>query len=56
MNNEYVMIEKQLLKHLIDENMQLKKELNKTKEERKEEPIKGQITIDEYTKTLKKEK
>lgn len=54
MNSEYIMIQKQLLKSILDENAKLKEELNKNKEEKKEEPIKGQITIDDYTKSLKK--
>lgn len=56
MNSDYIVIERELLKAVLDENKRLKEELEKYKEPKKEEPIERQITIQEYVKTLKSSK
>jgi DNA-binding response OmpR family regulator len=54
MNSEYITIERQLLKCLIDENKRLKERLQELEQPKKDQQEDKQITIDEYIKTLKK--
>ena len=53
MNSEYIVIERELLKHLIDENKRLKDRLLLYEEPKKSDKNEKQITIEEYIKTLK---
>lgn len=53
MNSDYIYIEKELLKFVLDENKRLKAELEKYKPKEKEKPMERQISIEEYTKALK---
>lgn len=55
MNSDYIVIERELLKAVLDENKRLKTELEKYKTPKKEEPVDRQITILEYMKKIKKE-
>jgi hypothetical protein len=53
MNSDYIVIERELLKAVLDENKRLKIELEKYQEPKKDQPMEKQISIEEYTKTLK---
>lgn len=53
MNSDYIVIERELLKAVLDENKRLKAELEKYKPIQKDQPMEKQISIEEYTKTLK---
>jgi hypothetical protein len=53
MNSEYIVIERELLKAVLDENKRLKIELEKYQEPKKDQPMENQISIEEYTKSLK---
>ena len=53
MNSDYIVIERELLKAVLDENKRLKTELEKYKSTQKEQPMEKQISIEEYTKSLK---
>lgn len=53
MNSDYIVIERELLKAVIDENKRLKTELEQYKQKQPEQPDKRQISIEEYTKSLK---
>ena len=48
MNSEYVMIERALLKKICEENISLKKRVKELEGETKEEPMIGQISIEDY--------
>ena len=48
MNSEYVMIERSLLKKICEENISLKKRVKELEGETKEEPMIGQISIEDY--------
>ena len=53
MNSDYIVIEKELLKAVLDENNRLKERLKQYEEPKKEQPMDRQISIQEYIKTLK---
>lgn len=52
MNSDYIIIERELLKAVLDENKRLKEELEKYKTPKKEEPMDRQITMQEYISDL----
>lgn len=54
MNKDYIIIQKELLQYLINRIDKLEKEIENM-QPKEEQPLKNQISIDEYTKTLKKE-
>ena len=56
MNSEYIIIERELVKTIIEDNKKLKEELKKYKQPQMDQPMEKQISIEEYIKTLKKEK
>lgn len=54
MNSDYIVIEKELLKQIIDENKRLREQIKTPP--KKEQPMERQISIEEYIKTLRKGK
>lgn len=46
--NNYVMIDRSLLKRICEENISLKKRVKKLEGEKREEPMQGQISLEEY--------
>lgn len=49
MNSDYIVIERELLKHVLDENKKMKEIISKYEmREKREEPMIGQISIEEY--------
>ena len=53
MNSDYIVIERELLKAVLDENKRLKEKLEKYEQPKKDQPMERQISIEEYTKKLK---
>ncbi len=56
MNSDYIVIERELLKHIIEENKKLKQKLEQYEVPKKDEPMEKQISLEEYIKTLRKAK